>query len=1154
MNSPEFNPELTRQQQSGYAFTMEPHSPDNTSSGYEQAQPGVASEAAQYGRAMREMVNNGENLNETTLGAENDIDPLTTQAAKSGSRESQDTREQLVKISQEVNRTSSPGQVLSMAERVQMVANFLEMALQPKKDGDNLSAADDPYREVRDKFKEKNIFERAKELTRVINEARSLSGEEAGEQKPGQVSERARAVLRQANAVSSLAKEIADFYEKEQIAPEVTDPYKNIESFEELMIKFATLQTDERFRPGGEFSLIDVEERTDEFGRVLTKETAHPENFLRWIRERVQFYHDFDPMAPIDLFKNIYIVAGYHQVNLYQMTVDFDIYFAHRQPTFGDLYVTRNDLIKAQQDKIFEFDPSFSSLDKLAAGQDIGKYTYVDKNGQTKTATVKNVTAGVKREIAFGVFDESGKPIKAELADRDKWGAQVDKGFNEIKEDVLYEMWLMTYNHNMDVNYRQKGMPSEKTLNETMAELYSVNIWTRTRSRIQKMFDMASTTIRDENGPSESRLKMEGKLGQQGSVGKAFQRSLAAWYHIAEANASANGYVLDGSINPFKEVLRKGDIDGAEIFYKSIVRQGLEKKFGFKYDKNNPEKSRIGAELTHDLNETRIPRDNGSYRGRYEWEKADLYDVLLLGRSEMLAQLAKRGITEAHLNEVVTHLREKYGQYITEQGADGTTIRKNNPNFNLAKLNELDGLLTENAIAKRQMVFAPLEDYGFGKKVPEGLLDFVNGVEDAKGNALDVFAVKLFNQLYPKDFTPDLNPFTNISYSLDARDHVRRAMRDVLIQTEKLDDFEATYAEEWAYTMTYYTGISARNDMGGIGHDAWSKVLNTEYYRLRQTSGGNYYGNLENLYGIHRLGVDFWQGLKVQVDGSSKYDKTLYEILMGMDTNGNIDVNKDMVKYEFYGNAMRQFYADHLNHALELFVDLTQKHEFNLDKIIGEDGVGRAVINHAEMQKLIDSTWKHLRYAYDNRGFLYDSMSYGWWQDESFDTEKGKERQVKRKVHFGRKTLRELMFSEEIREMGMYYRNDVSGWSNTPENRATKMARNVFAYVIKAQIEEHTKRNGEAILYSADQISLFTDALMMYAARVIEGKHGEALPLSGFFSADEIYKMLVLAHAVLWKLYAKEYGKDFGGGLIAMLIAMMQVVTKEVGASITLGK
>src|SRR5581483_8562310 len=107
-------------------------------------------------------------------------------------------------------------------------------------------------------------------------------------------------------------------------------------------------------------------------------------------------------------------------------------------------------------------------------------------------------------------------------------------------------------------------------------------------------------------------------------------------------------------------------------------------------------------------------------------------------------------------------------------------------------------------------------------------------------------------------------------------------------------------------------------------------------------------------------------------------------------------------------------------------------------------------------------------------------------------------------------------------------RKDVSSWSKSDG----KMGRNVFAYLIAAQIYEHTKYEGHYRKYSADEVAMIMTAFMEYSARVMQGANGEAIQLSGFFSAAEAYRILAMAHSLIWMLYFKDYGVSMSGGFL----------------------
>ncbi|HSD98926.1 MAG TPA: hypothetical protein VLB73_04505 [Patescibacteria group bacterium] len=1142
--------ELTPTGETRYDGYMDPsgeQSHNEQSETSSEMSPGPVSEAT---RSLLERANSDTRETVEPDSAKTNPEPQLAKVAEEEKKTGR-TRDKLTKIAQTVQNKANGAEVWADASLVVAAVDALQEGLKPRE------GKEDTGKKVREELEKAHVFEEAEKLSDEIKSAG------------------AKGALGYAGRVASLASRVAGYFEAAKLTLERDDPFKQITSFEELMGKFNKTQLDPKFRPGGEFSLIDVEDYEDEFGRTLLKETAHPENFLRWVRERAWFYHDFDPMQPIDLFKGMYVVAGSRTVSMYEILVDFDTYFAHRQETFANLRVSEIELGVAEKNKTFV--PN-DQIKDLRPGESAGYYVLTDQ-ATGKQVKYKAVYAGRGEYGAgmFDVFDEQGNPVQAVLEEKEEWNKadsqqKISKEFEEAKTQIMYEIWLLTKNHNMDVAYRQKGMVSEKPLSETLAELYSENIWTRTRSRILKMFNMPTTTHTDDlDSDNETVKMMEGELGQ-GSTGKAFQRSLAAYYHIAEANAAYNKYAIEGD-NPFYKLMEKRDsegkllVDGADVFYRALIRRTLEdKKFNEgglsnKYDEKAPEKSTIAAEFIHELNTTRIPRRGkmeGTSRKRYEWEKADLADFLMLSKNDFLAKMQKgrnRFITQADLDTAATAIKAKYPT-VNKDGSQNDS--------NQERLRQLDMLLaafagndsrtrTENFLNSLRGK-SGIGDKAYGK---DGFIyKFQNGEFGKRElDNLSGLAIGLFAQAFPKEYTDDINPFKQIRYSLEARDRMRDAMRDALMLTERLDDFEAKYAEEWAYTFTFHSGISARNDMLGIGHDAWSKVQNTEWYRLRQSGGGNYPGNLDNLYGIHRLGTDMWQGLKVQLDGETGYDRTLYQMLTGLERHGDeysFNINKDIESFEFAGNAMRQFYADHVSHAIELFIDLTSKQELSLDKLIEKrDNFGRLIWNNEAMQKMIDSTWKHLRYGFDNNGFLYDTMQYGWLYDETISNDVSKRGQVKRTPKFGFMTLRESMFSEKVREMNMYTREDNSSWSGEDVYH-TKMARNVFAYLIAAQLREHTRFSGGYRIYSAEEVEVITEAFLKYASRVMQGKDGETIVLSGFFNAEEIMRILVAAHAVLWQLYLKEFGISMGGGFLFGFFDAFGLIMKQLGAGIKL--
>ncbi len=1126
------------------------------------------------------------------ISAKTDALPeLTERVNKEGRRNL--TSNELIKVANTVQGKASAGDVMADADFVSNAAKILIYNIESDVANHNTNQV------MLAEFKANKIPEAAKELAEAITVIKA-NGQLTENEDTGDRWER---IKQQAGRIADLAKTISSYYERAKLSREYDDPFRQVVSFEELMTRFNITLDDDRFKSGGDFSLIDINEYEDQFGRQMSDETAHPENFYRWVMERAEFYHDFDPMAPVDLFQGMYIVAGSRKIPMYEMLVDFNSYFAHRVKTKGELKVLESDLDRAEKAGTYE------SMAVIEGGREVLKTDPYDQKalGRYKNVEIIDEETGEKKTVDVYVspvpeedqerhvrvlpvyyYNDKGKlmPVREWLQSKEQWDTIPPKDprakeFENAQEEIMYQLWLQTKSHNADVNYRQKGMPSETPLKDVMAEIYSDNIWTRTHRRIAGILDMPASTYRgdvDENGKpiNEAAMKWKGKDIGQGTLGKAFQRSLAAYYHIAEANAEYNKYNTEG-FNPFFNILErranegKGELEvnGGEIFYKALIGRLLTNKddtqfdegnLSYRFDKKHPESSFVEAEFLAEINNIRVPIKDGTTRARFAWEKAELADLLMHNRADFLTtsnEGRSRSITSGALAEVERIIRERYAE---KRDENGNVIQVANRERLQQLQIFLDSFNKSNNSDQRRGDFLDMVKKRVRPGSSESDVDAYNRTEkafrdDASLKNLSGFAVAMFVRSFDgnKDFTAGINPYENIRYSLDARELMRGAMRDTISYTEKLDDHDALWAEEWAYTFTFHTGISARNDMQGIGHDAWSKVINTEFYRLRQSGGGNYLGNKDNLYGIHRLGTDFWQGLKVREKGSNEYGKNLYEILVGLenvtDSKGNVighrmNLNKDVKKFEFAGNAMRQFYADHVSHAVDMFIDITQKQEFNLDKLLHRDQLGRMTWNNEEMQKMIDSTWKHMRYGFDNNGFLYDNTVYGWLYDETINAHG----QVSRKPHFGFMTLRESMFSKKVREMGMYNRHDVSGWA--ANQYKSKMGRNVFAYLIAAQLREHTRMAGGYKLYSAEDVEHIAHAFMEYAARVMQGQDGEAIVLSGFFTPEEMMKILVTGHAILWALWMREYRDAFTGGFLFGFFEALGLVMKQAGAGI----
>lgn len=303
----------------------------------------------------------------------------------------------------------------------------------------------------------------------------------------------------------------------------------------------------------------------------------------------------------------------------------------------------------------------------------------------------------------------------------------------------------------------------------------------------------------------------------------------------------------------------------------------------------------------------------------------------------------------------------------------------------------------------------------------------------------------------------ELNIFNDPKKNLTIDKMVRTAIQDAVGKKEGLDSEDAQYAGAWASTFVHWTGIAARGDTLAISHDKTGNWMNTKEYRLRQSRGRSDIGNKYNVFGIKRLMLNFWEGLKVKDEGvhgeGEAYSKSLLAFLQG--GNGS-DVNMNEIRnFEFEGYAQRQYTMDHVTNAAKVYEYLMSQYGSNFNKFLKRDAYGRVVFDPVEAGKILKGIWHDLRYTIDLNGFNLDEVVRGWWMEDG-------------KLVFGNKTLRELMFDDEVNKMGMYKRKDlfpdkfkkdengkIQKIDGEKEAEKRNMARNVFMYLVAKEVLSH---------------------------------------------------------------------------------------------------
>ncbi len=210
---------------------------------------------------------------------------------------------------------------------------------------------------------------------------------------------------------------------------------------------------------------------------------------------------------------------------------------------------------------------------------------------------------------------------------------------------------------------------------------------------------------------------------------------------------------------------------------------------------------------------------------------------------------------------------------------------------------------------------------------------------------------------------------------------VRERMVQSVMQEMGLDYDEAKYAEAWAFSMTKWTGLAAKNDTGAVGHDAWTKALNVQEYRLRQMAEHRnaLYGNIFNMLGIKRLGLNWFEGIR------DEKGRTIIEVIQGgegSDINIKQALRELPTKVTFAENSMRGFASNHIMNSFTLLEFLIDHNGFNFQNMLTFDVMGRPVIDYEKANKIIDGVDKAIRYWASTWGGTDYSKKVRTWETE----------------------------------------------------------------------------------------------------------------------------------------------------------------------------
>ncbi len=435
-----------------------------------------------------------------------------------------------------------------------------------------------------------------------------------------------------------------------------------------------------------------------------------------------------------------------------------------------------------------------------------------------------------KRDREGRLLDTEGRPIVDPNNQNQAYGwtaeYHTNKEYQRLRDrNMLFEVWLFDTSHNNDATYRQTMYDGEKLL-ETLMNVHMLDQFTKDKYRMQLLLNMPSIDKRHED-EFEEILTEEGQM-HQGSVGMALQAALVTWYHSVEFHADyekdrhgnytfrrdANGNrIMQADLPRGTGMIEQAlKPEGMKQFYKSIISQILEEKCS--------KEVRKYLDIVGKNEEDYQNAEKGDPNYNYLSTHRTLYDV-------MLEKLGKEGFKDFFRDRVLR-------QFNTYVDKDGKTV-------NLPTLQDVK--LSQGEIA---------------------LLDIDNPEE---------FALALMKKWLNRE-KKDFNVFDKPTASLPMTKLTRNAIQAALAKTYDLSKADARHASEFAFSFTYWSGISATNDTKGDSHDALNKMVRTEDRRRNQIQGRGTAGNKYNIPGIKRISNNMREEMMTKDEYSDTFDKS----------------------------------------------------------------------------------------------------------------------------------------------------------------------------------------------------------------------------------------------------------------------------------------
>lgn len=420
-----------------------------------------------------------------------------------------------------------------------------------------------------------------------------------------------------------------------------------------------------------------------------------------------------------------------------------------------------------------------------------------------------------------------------------------------------------------------------------------------------------------------------------------------------------------------------------------------------------------------------------------------------------------------------------------------------------------------------------------------------------------------------KDFMEYINIFNDNQRDIPAIQEIRERISQSIMQEHKLSYEDAKYAENWAFSMARWTGIGAKNDTEGIGFDAWTKVLSTQEYRMRQgeDTRGSTIGNLYNVGDFKALGVDFFNGV-LATDG-----KTLLELIQG-GQGDRVDLKKDIKGFEFRENSMRQFADDHAQKSFAMFQTVIDNVELSFDQFTSYDILRGYYFDPDKANKAIENVFKHFRNGYSTFKQLDFSKQVRVWETEYTVDKTGKIQSTKvqrtvpiARALFGKEVLKKYenqmqadvkagILMEKIvpdgegRRRAYVYKNDPDKEANVGDyymkERSLAWKQAIIAQ-IKAEIYSHRSPDARYKPYTfAELESIYGFLEKWHGGLDIDEEDRKNNRVSKrFFDKQTVDEIRRDTRTEFWRVGLQELSFQGGLGLMAGLWKALQLTAKE---------